>query len=222
MGKKTEEELNQILENVKKITESAAKTVPTQEELESIRQSYAGVVPDAQNTADLIGAYAHLTPQQSATVTQASVRIIRTAGEGESAQTEVYPITPSQENIDQIMEAVNRLVPPQDLQKMTEAAERMKNGSGDMAQIFQGLFSIAQASGSMKTNPAATQELLALQQVLTQKKQMPREEGAAGERAERTSVWRTVYIVLGVVIAAGLILTLAVPGFKEAVLGWLS
>lgn len=188
MGKKTEEELNQILENVKQITQASARI--------------------AQQA------------QESAAVTQASVRITGGAGDGEGAHTEAYQFTPSQENVDNIMEAVNRLVPPDDLQKMTEAAERMKSGSGDMADILQGLFTIAQASGSTKANPAATQELLALQEVLTQKKQKPRDIGAADERAERAgSVWRTVYIVLGVVIIAGLILTLAVPGFGEAVKG---
>ena len=219
MSKKTEEELNQILENVRQITESYAKAIPTAQDTE-LRQAFTEVVPDAQNAADPAQAFARLFPEthEGAEITQTVVRIFGSGADGENAQPLIYPLTPSPESIEQIAEAVNRLVPPEELQKMREAAVRMKENSGDMAEVFKELFTIAQASVSMKTNPAATSELLALRQTLEEQKIIKTQDaGAAGDLAKPASVWKTVYIVAGVIIAAGLILVLAVPGFAEAV-----
>ena len=221
MGKKTEEELNQILENVRQITETYTKAIPTAQDTE-LQQAFTEVVPDAQNAADPAQAFARLFPetQEGAEITQTVVRIFGSGAEGENAQPLIYPLTPSPENIEQITEAVNRLVPPEELQKMREAAVRMKENSGDMAEVFKELFTIAQASVSLKTNPAATSELLALRQTLEEQKIIKAQDtGATGDAAKPASVWKTVYIVAGVLIAAGLILVLAVPGFSEAVKG---
>ena len=222
MSKKTEEELNSILANVKQITETYAKAIPTQEEIENIRRAYADVVPNAQNTADLIKAYAHLTPQpQDGAAADAFGRIVDEAVHNGQAQ--AYPFAPSPENIEKITEAVNRLMPPEELQKMSEAAERMKNNPDGLPGMIDDLVSLAQMSGSLRSNPAATNELLALQQALMGRQNAkPRSFDPESDRAERRrGVWKAVYIALGIVIIVGLILTLAVPGFKEAVLGWL-
>jgi hypothetical protein len=222
MGKKTEEELNQILENVRQIAESYAKPVPLAQDTESLRQADADADPNAQNTANPAQVFAQLFPntQEGTETTQTVVRIFGGGVDGETAQPLIYPLSPSPENIEQITEAVNRLVPPEELQKMREAAVRMKENSGDMAEVMKELFNIAQASVSLKTNPAATQELLALQQTLEQRKKTKAQDVITAEGAAKpASVWRTVYIVAGVLIAVGLILTLTVPGFGDVVKG---
>lgn len=131
VGSKVEEELGAILENVRQLTESYTKAIPTPEEIENIQRAYAEVLPNTQSTADLIQAYGHHIPQG-------------TEDANNGSQQQAYPFAATPENIAKITEAVNRLVSPEELHRISEATARMKGNSGEPPLFGDDLASLVQ------------------------------------------------------------------------------
>ena len=199
MSEQSNKDLSQVLESIRQITESYSHSAPKSEDIDAITAAYARLYPDLPTAERMAQAYETYT----------------TPG-GEAAQA-AFPV-PSPEEIARVQEASARLIPVEELQSISQAAQT----SPEVTELLRAVVHTLNASApsvSQRMNQSAVDALLALQQTLEGKNAAAQAEWNSASTAEQRpkSVWKAVYLVLGILIALGLILTLTVPAFRDVV-----
>jgi hypothetical protein len=202
MENRSEADLSALLETVQQITKTYAQSVPKPEDIARITQAYAQLYPNAQNTVVATQAY------QGYAVTVSDV----------DAATSAFSV-PTPEQIAQIREAAARLVPEETLQAANQTAA---HASPEAEELIRTVMSALQSSGASSVQQAgepAADALIALQHALEGKPAPAKaalDASVPGE-PQAKSIWKAVYIALGIMIAVGLLLTLLVPELGLAV-----
>ena len=199
MSEQSNKDLSQVLESIRQITESYSHSAPKSEDIDAITAAYAHLYPDLPTAERMAQAYETYT-----------------APGGEAAQA-AFPV-PSPEEIARVQEASARLIPVEELQSISQAAQASPEATALLRAIVHSLNASA-PSAPQRMNQSAVDALLALQQTLEGKNAAAQAEWNSASTAEQRpkSVWKTVYLVLGILIALGLILTLTVPAFRDVV-----
>lgn len=199
MKEQANEDLSQVLETVRQITKTYSHSVPKPEDIAAIAAAYARLYPDLPTAERMAKAYeAYAAPG------------------GEAAQA-AFPV-PSPEEIARVQEASVRLIPLEELQSISQVEAQASPEATALLRAVVDTLNASAPSASQRMNQSAVDALLALQQTLEGKNSTAQAEWNSASTAEQRpkSVWKTVYIVLGILIALGLILTLTVPAFRES------
>lgn len=202
MEDRSNADLATLLETVQQITKAYAQSVPKPEDIAKITQAYAQLYPNMQSVM--------LTAQQSEGLT------------GSEADTAKGAFTvPTPEQIAQMREAAAQFVPVDTQQTVIQTTAQE---SPEAEELIRTVMSALQASGASAFSRAgepAADALIALQRTLEGKPAPAPQTFDPSARPEDRprSIWKAVYLALGVLIVAGLILTLAVPQFRDALGG---
>ena len=199
MSEQSNKDLSQVLESIRQITESYSHSAPKSEDIDAITAAYARLYPDLPTAERMAQAYETYT----------------TPG-GEAAQA-AFPV-PSPEEIARVQEASVRLIPLEELQSISQVAAQASPEATELLRAVVDTLNASAPSTSQRMNQSAVDALLALQQTLEGKNSTAQAEWNSASTAEQRPkpVWKTVFIVLGILIALGLILTLTVPAFRES------
>jgi len=196
MEDRSNEDLSKVLEAVQQITTTYASSVPKPEDIAKITEAYARLYSNTQTAAGV------------SKVHEAYVI------SGIDVVKSVFPV-PSQEETAQMREAAVCLVPEEELQAVGRVT------SPEAEELLRAVVNALQASSAVsfqKAGEPAADALLALQHALEGKNtsaQTAIESSVHSEDRPR-SIWKAIYVALGVLIVVCLILTLVVPEFRDA------
>ena len=201
MEDRSNEDLSKLLETIQQVTKTYAQSVPKPEDIARITEAYAQLYPNVQRSATLAQSYEAYT---------AGIDPVKNA----------FPV-PTQEQIAQMREAAARLIPVEELQSVQQVAAHASPEAQEMLRAVANALGTSGTSSFQKAGEPASDALIALQRAL-EGKHAP--APATFDPSVRTddrprSIWKAVYLALGVMIVVGLILTLVVPEFRDALQG---
>ena len=179
----SKEDLVQVPESVRQVTQPYAQSVPKPEDIVRITKAYSNLFSNAPHAADM------------------------------DAGSSAYPV-PSAEEIVHIREVAARLIPAESVQVVSRTVVSSSPDAEELLRAISNAFGASGASDFSRAGEPADDALLALQHTLESKTAPSKTAFDASMRNETQSksVWKAVYLALGIMIAVCLLLTLLIPG----------